>query len=70
MTEYSSAPRPAHSRGVPIALLVGAALLVGVGIGSLAYYLITFSWLYLGGAVLLAVGGYLLFTRASGPDRA
>jgi hypothetical protein len=60
---------PEGSVSVPI--VVGAALLIGLGLTSMAYWLITsFHWIYFAGVVPLAGGGYLLFTRFTGADRA
>jgi hypothetical protein len=53
-----------------IPLTIGAAVIAGLGILLVAYWLITFRWIYFGGTVLVAGGAYLLFTRATGPDHA
>jgi hypothetical protein len=53
-----------------VVAIVGAAVLAGVGLASLAYWMITGSWLYFAGVVPLALGAVLLFSRLTGPDRA
>lgn len=69
--ETSSARPPGGAPAeLSVPLTVGAAVLVGVGLLTIAYWLITFRWIYFGGVGLLAAGGLLLFTRATGPDRA
>jgi len=72
-----SADEPAHAapHGRPldartVGVIIVAAVLVGLGLSSLAYWLITGRWLLLAGVIPLAVGGLLLFSRLSGPDRA
>jgi len=50
--------------------IVGASVLCGVGILGMMYWLITFQWLDFLSVLALALGAYLLFTRATGPDRA
>ncbi len=61
-------PLPEGSVSVPIVL--GAALLVGVGLAGMAFWLITFRWIYFASLVPLVAGGLLLFSRFSGADRA
>jgi hypothetical protein len=73
MTGPSASPHaPAdHSEGaVSVLLVIGAAVLIGLGLTGMAFWLITFHWLFLASVVPLAGGGLLLFTRATGPDRA
>lgn len=63
----------AHEEGSPALLvltIVGASVLCGLGLLAVSYWLITFRWLYFAGLAPLAVGAYLLFTRATGPDHA
>ncbi|HYB63343.1 MAG TPA: hypothetical protein VEE86_02855 [Thermoplasmata archaeon] len=66
--------RAAHgtraSRATPVLTIVGSSLLAGVGLLGMAYWLVTLRWLYFASVVPLIVGAYLLFTRATGPDRA
>jgi hypothetical protein len=61
---------PAHEGSVSVPFVVGAAVLVGVGLTGMAYWLITFHWELLASIVPLAVGGLLLFSKGSGPDQA
>lgn len=58
----------ASSLSVPFLLL--AAVLIGVGLFGMAYWLVTFQWVYFASVISLALGGYMLFTRGTGPDRA
>jgi hypothetical protein len=50
--------------------IVGAAVLSGVGLFGVMYWLLTLNWLYFLSLAPLTVGAYLLFTRATGSDRA
>jgi len=50
--------------------IVGSAVLSGVGLLGLMYWLLTQSWVYFLSLVPLTAGAYLLFTRATGADRA
>ncbi|HYA57490.1 MAG TPA: hypothetical protein VEH57_03380 [Thermoplasmata archaeon] len=62
---------PAAEHGsVSIPILVLAAVLVGLGLLGMAYWLITFQWALLASVIPLALGGLLLFTPRTGPDRA
>jgi len=62
----------AHGRASAseIGAIVGAAVLVGAGITGLAYWLITFHWVFLASVAPLAAGGLILFSRWTGPDHA
>jgi hypothetical protein len=55
---------------VSVAWVVLAALLMGAGIFLTLVWLITFTWPYLGGVLLMAVGLLLCFHPRAGPDRA
>ena len=73
MSEYPPGDRhesavPTASVSVPYLLL--AAVLTGVGLFGMAYWLVTFDWLYFAAVIPLALGAYMLFTRGTGPDRA
>jgi len=54
----------------PVLTIVGSSVLSGIGLLGMAYWLVTLRWLYFASVVPLVVGAYLLFTRATGPDRA
>jgi len=58
----------ASSLSVPF--LVLATVLIGVGMFGMAYWLVTFQWVYFASVIPLALGAYMLFTRGTGPDRA
>jgi len=61
----------AESHGaVSVPMVVGSAVLAGVGLLGMFYWLLTFRWLYFTSLAALVLGAYLLFTRATGPDRA
>ena len=57
---------------VPISVpwVILAAVLCGLGILSLSYWLITFTWILFGGVVPLALGAYMLFSPRAGWDHA
>jgi len=61
-----------HVERVPISVpfVILAAVLCGLGILSLSYWLITFTWVLLAGVLPLAVGAYMLFTPRAGWDHA
>lgn len=73
MSEYRTSA-PAHSDGsagrISVPVLLGAALLIGLGLLAIASWLIWFNWLDFLGILPLILGAYLLFTRGTGPDRA
>jgi Na+/proline symporter len=73
MSEYPSEGDSVHvsaEGSLSIPFLVLAAVLVGVGLAGMAYWLVTFQWLYFASVIPTALGGYMLFTRGTGPDRA
>jgi fatty acid desaturase len=55
---------------VSVPIVIAIALLCGVGLIGVAYWLLTQNWLYFAALVPLIGGALLLFTRLSGPDRA
>ncbi|HTW55185.1 MAG TPA: hypothetical protein VMG36_01900 [Thermoplasmata archaeon] len=61
-----------HGLGVrTVLVIVGAALIFGVGWFFTAYWLISaFAWKWFVGLPLLVIGGLLLFSRLTGPDHA
>ena len=73
MSEYRASAR-AHSDDstgrISVIVLIGAALLIGLGLLGVASWLIWFNWLDFLAIVPLILGAYLLFTRGTGPDRA
>jgi uncharacterized protein (DUF983 family) len=65
----------AHAKGsdggaVFVLTVVGSAVLAGVGIMGMVYWLVTFRWLFFLSVIPLVFGAYLFFTRATGPDHA
>lgn len=72
MADPALATGPAHRAGssvsVPWVLLTG--VLIGVGLLTVAYWLVTFSWLMFLGLIPLSAGAVLLFTRATGVEHA
>ncbi len=73
MSEYPSGGRhePASAAGsVSVPYLILSAVLAGVGLFGMAYWLVTFNWLYFASVIPLVLGAYMLFTRGTGPDRA
>ncbi|HTT14830.1 MAG TPA: hypothetical protein VMG81_03505 [Thermoplasmata archaeon] len=63
---------PGHGVKSPISIgwVIGAALLCGLGLFALAYWLITFSWLYFAGVIPVIVGALMLFNPRAGWDHA
>ncbi len=73
MSEYPAregATLDSQSGHVSVPLVIVAALLCGLGLLGIFYWLYTFNFLYFPSILVLAGGAYLLFTRASGPDHA
>lgn len=73
MSEYRSGDRTAHgptSSSLSIPFLVLSAVMIGVGLFGVSYWLVTFNWLYFASLIPLILGGIMLFTRGTGPDRA
>ena len=73
MSGYGSADRPAHrspSSSLSVPYLILASVLIGAGWFGVAYWIVTFQWLYFASLVPLILGAYMLFTRGTGPDRA
>jgi len=72
--ETPSTARAAHlaasTRPATVLAIVGSAVLAGVGLLGTMYWLLTQRWLYFASLAPLVAGAYLLFTRATGPDRA
>lgn len=60
-----------HAAGrVSVPLIIAAAILCGLGLLGTAYWLLTLNWLLFPSVLVVALGAYLLFTRATGPERA
>jgi Na+/proline symporter len=73
MSGYSTGEPPSQASSassLSVPFLVLAAVLIGVGLFGMAYWLVTFQWVYFASLIPLALGGYMLFTRGTGPDRA
>ena len=73
MSEYRSEGDSVHTSvegSLSIPFLVLASVLIGAGLAGMAYWLVTFQWLYFASVIPTALGGYMLFTRGTGPDRA
>jgi len=73
MSEYPSGDRHGRASTTPalsVPYLILSAVLVGVGLSGMAYWLVTFEWLYFASVIPLVLGAYMLFTRGTGPDRA
>jgi len=51
-------------------LTIVAAIVCGLGIFGVFYWLYTFDWIYFPSVALVMLGCYLLFTRITGPDQA
>lgn len=73
MSGYHSEGRPAHTaaeNALSVPFLVLSAVLIGVGLFGMAYWLVTFGWIYFASVIPLILGAYMLFTRGTGSDRA
>lgn len=68
VVEGSHSEESAERVSVPVVIAI--ALLCGVGIIGVAYWLLTQNWLYFAALIPLIGGALLLFTRLTGPDRA
>ena len=53
-----------------IAFLILSAILCGLGLFGVAYWLITLNWAWFASLIPLAIGTFMLFTHGTGPDRA
>jgi hypothetical protein len=73
MSEYLSGDgheRTSTGPSLSVPYLILSAVLAGVGLFGMAYWLVTFDWLYFASVIPLVLGAYMLFTRGTGPDRA
>jgi len=73
MSGYGATSGSAHasaSGSVSVPFLVLASVLIGAGLSGMAYWLVTFQWLYFASVIPLVLGAVMLFTRGTGPDRA
>ncbi len=74
MSGYGGAhagPRHAHVRSpISVPWVVLSALLIGLGLFMLAYWLVTFTWLDFLGIAPCVLGGLMLFSRRAGFDSA
>jgi hypothetical protein len=74
MSEYGH-PEGASSTesardSVSLPYLLAAALLCGVGLFGMSFWLITLNWLYFAALIPLILGAVMLFMRGTGPDHA
>ncbi|MGA8710454.1 MAG: hypothetical protein WB786_04390 [Thermoplasmata archaeon] len=73
MSEYGSEKGSAHPSApssLSVPFLVLASVLIGLGMAGMAYWLVTFQWLYFASVIPLVLGALMLFARGTGPDRA
>jgi hypothetical protein len=74
MSGYGGAHATAHHAVVrsPISVtwVLASALLIGLGIFMMAYWLLTFAWFYALGVAPCVIGGLMLFSRRAGYDTA
>ncbi len=61
---------PSAARTISIPWVVLAALLCGLGLFTVAYWLLTGNWLYFAGLLALIAGALMLFHPRSGLDHA
>lgn len=64
------APRAATHSPFSILYLTAAAVLCGVGILTVQYWILLQNWTYFVGVLPLTGGALMLFTRGTGADRA
>lgn len=57
-----------HRSPVSVGWVVGASLLMGVGIFAITLWLITFDWVYFGGILPMAVGILMMFDPRAGAN--
>lgn len=70
-TEVAGAHRAPTGAGARLVLtIIGSAVLAGGGLMIMIYWLITLRWIDFLGVIPFGLGAWLLFTRATGPDRA
>jgi uncharacterized membrane protein HdeD (DUF308 family) len=55
---------------ISIPWVVGAAILIGVGVLAMVYFLLTLNWLYFSGVLASLTGALMLFHPLAGADRA
>jgi uncharacterized membrane protein len=63
-------PNSHATRSISVAWVVLAALMIGIGLGLIAYWQLTQSWLYFAGIIPTILGGMMLFSRRAGLDHA
>ncbi|MGA7922762.1 MAG: hypothetical protein WCA77_02165, partial [Thermoplasmata archaeon] len=63
-------PHGGHGEKTPISLptVIASAVLIGAGLFSIIYWLLTFDWLWFGGVFLVLAGALLFFSRRTGLD--
>ncbi len=59
-----------HADPISIGWVVGAALLMGIGVFFLTLWLVTFTWLYLGGILPMLAGILMMFDPRAGANAA
>ncbi|MGI0131623.1 MAG: hypothetical protein ACREDK_00775 [Thermoplasmata archaeon] len=62
--------RAATTDSLYLPFLVAAALLIGGGLFSAMFWLVTLQWVWFAGIGLLVLGALMLFSRRAGADRA
>jgi hypothetical protein len=74
MSGYGEAHRtPSHGHArspINVGWVVLAALLIGLGLFMMAYWLVTFQWVFFLGIAPCVGGGLMLFSRRAGFDTA
>jgi hypothetical protein len=74
MSGYGGAhAAPAHghvSSPISVPWVVLSAVLIGLGLFMLAYWLLTFNWFFFLGIAPCLAGGLMLFSRRAGVDSA
>jgi hypothetical protein len=55
---------------ISVPFVIGAALLMGLGIFAMAIWLVTMDWLWFAGVVPATVGALMMFDRRAGAESA
>jgi membrane-bound ClpP family serine protease len=67
---HSASPHGHVKSPISVSWVVLSALLIGLGVFMMAYFLVTFRWFYFLGIAPCVAGGLMLFSRRAGLDSA
>ncbi|MCI4318288.1 MAG: hypothetical protein L3J96_07090 [Thermoplasmata archaeon] len=69
MESHHSASSGSAPETVSIPFLLAAALLIGGGLFAIATWFVTGQWIWFVGILPVVLGGFMLFSPRTGPDR-